>query len=307
MARFTIYNYNFLRIIEPNEQMQIEFPEWERVDVEESFSRRQELLDELLEADYGNALQFVNKKGKDYWHKQITKPQDGVYVMRVANVTNVTITDENLKRKEYADYRNCLVVIDNRKGIQRIAIEKKSKAFSDTKTVANILEATLCKLFRQKLLKVQLTAVYGSHVFWDTVDRYPQGFVKASFIFPHLNIERLTKVMDNYLKKAREEWGSNLELTFRANDGGTLKIDKGNAYQKALVDGASGSGALVKLYPKGEKNRAVYCGKGHYYEIEIDAKLFDGLVSDALVLPEVGCSPMDRIKIVMKDIPDVVE
>ena len=90
---------------------------------------------------------------------QVVKPQDEVYVMRVANVTNVTITDEHLKAKNYADYRNCLVIIDNRPGIQRIAIERKTKAFSDTKTVAGILEASLCKLLRQKLLKVKLQQV----------------------------------------------------------------------------------------------------------------------------------------------------
>ena len=70
----------------------------------------------------------------------------------MANVTNVTITDEQLKSKDYADYRNCLVIVDNRPGIQRVAIERKTKAFSDTKTVAGILETSLCKLLRQKLL-----------------------------------------------------------------------------------------------------------------------------------------------------------
>lgn len=28
MSKFAIYNYNFLRIIEPNEEHQLEFPDW---------------------------------------------------------------------------------------------------------------------------------------------------------------------------------------------------------------------------------------------------------------------------------------
>ena len=152
--KFAIYNYNFLRIIEPNKQLQMEFPDWQVVDVEESFRNRQYLLGDILLSDYNTPYQFENAKKKKYWHVQVVKPQDEVYVMRVANVTNVTITDEHLKAKNYADYRNCLVIIDNRPGIQRIAIERKTKAFSDTKTVAGILEASLCKLLRQKLLKV---------------------------------------------------------------------------------------------------------------------------------------------------------
>jgi len=143
-SKFVIYNYTFSRIIEPNQQMQLEFPDWTEINVEESFKHRQQVLQEILCGDYDKSLQFVNAHGKEYWHKQIVKPQDDVYVMRVANVTNVTIIDENLKDNKYKDYRNCLVVIDNRPGIQRIAIEKKSKAFSDSKTVARILEASFC-------------------------------------------------------------------------------------------------------------------------------------------------------------------
>ena len=31
MSKFAIYNYNFLRIIEPNEAHKLEFPDWEKV------------------------------------------------------------------------------------------------------------------------------------------------------------------------------------------------------------------------------------------------------------------------------------
>lgn len=44
MSKFAIYNYNFLRIIEPNEEHQLEFPDWENVNVKESFENRQQFL-----------------------------------------------------------------------------------------------------------------------------------------------------------------------------------------------------------------------------------------------------------------------
>ena len=47
MSSFVIYNYNFLRIIEPNPEYQLEFPGWVNVDVKESFEKRQQLLEEL--------------------------------------------------------------------------------------------------------------------------------------------------------------------------------------------------------------------------------------------------------------------
>ncbi len=303
--KFAIYNYNFLRIIEPNKQLQLEFPEWQKVDVEESFENRQQMFGDILQSDYHTPYQFESARGKQYWHRQVVKPQDEVYVMRVANVTNVTITDEQLKSKDYADYRNCLVIVDNRPGIQRVAIERKTKAFSDTKTVAGILETSLCKLLRQKLLKVKLTAVYGTNVFWTTLNDYPDGFRKVRFHFPPLNLERLTKVMDKYLKTAREDWDSDLDFSFGANEGGVVKIDPDNERQRALVKGASGGGVWIEMYPKG-KRRPVYCGKNQFVVMNVDSEVFDELVSDQRVIPNVGSSAMDKVKQFMKQVTDVI-
>ena len=305
-ATFAIYNYNFLRIIEPNKQMQMEFPGWKAVEVEESFRNRQQLLGDILQSDYQTPYQFENAQRKAYWHRQVVKPQDEVYVMRVANVTNVTITDEHLKSQDYADYRNCLVLIDNRPGIQRIAIECKTKAFSDTKTVARILEASLCKLLREKLLKVKLTAVYGTNVFWNTLKDYPDGFRKVEFHFPPLNLERLTKVMAKHLNTAREDWDSALDVSFSANEGGTVKIDPKNERQCALVKGASGAGTWIKMYPKGER-RPRYCGKNQYVTATIDKEVFVDMESGQPVIPGVGVAPMDKVKLFMKQIPDIID
>lgn len=250
MSGFAIYNYNFLRIIRPNEEYQLEFPDWVKVNVQESFENRQQLLEELLLTDFEKPFPFENARKKLFWHKQIVKPQDNVYVMRVANVTDVTITDEHLMSKKYADYRNCLVIIDNRPGIQRIAIERKSKAFSHTKTVANILEASICKCLKDKLLKVKLSAVYSTNAFWTTVHDHPEGFCKVRFHFPHLNLDRLTKAMDKYLTTAREDWDSDLDFSFGANEGGTVSIDPDNKRQTALIEGHPGLAFLLKCFLK---------------------------------------------------------
>lgn len=304
-SKFVIYNYNFARIIEPDDQYKIEFPNWKNVDVEESFKNKQTILNDILLSDYKEAYQFENAKKKEYWHRQIVKPMDDVYVMRVANVTNVTITNADLKDKDYMDYRNSLVIIDNRKGIQRIAIEKNSRAFSDTKTVANILQASFNKLLKSKLLFVELTAVYGTNVFWTIVKDYPKGFRKVSFHFPHLNLERLTKAMEKYLTTAREDWDSDLEFSFGANEGGVVKIDKENDRQNALINGASGAGTYIKMYPKDENRKVIYCGRNHFVTKEIDKKVIEELVSDKDYSNDITKSPMYKIMVFMNNIPDV--
>lgn len=305
MSKFAIYNYNFLRIIEPNPEYQIEFPGWKNVNVQESFDNRQQLLEEFLLADFKKPFLFENARKKLFWHKQIVKPQDNVYVMRVANVTDVTITDEHLMSKKYADYRNCLVIIDNRPGIQRIAIERKSKAFSHTKTVANILEASICKYLKEKLLKVKLSAVYSTNAFWTTVHDHPEGFCKVRFHFPHLNLDRLTKAMDKYLTTARKDWDSDLDFSFGANEGGTVAIDPDNKRQTALIEGASGAGVFIEMFPKGNKRKALLCGKDQFVVQEIDSEVFNQLVNGTQPLPGIEKSAMDQVKLFMKNIPNV--
>ena len=304
-TKFAIYNYNFLRIIEPDTQTRIEFPDWERVDAKVSFEQRQLLLDELLTRDFDAPFPFENAKKKRYWHRQIVRPEESVYVMRVANVTDVTITDENLTDRNYKDYRNCLVIIDNRPGIQRIAIERKTKAFSDTKTVANILEASLSKLLRAKLLEVKLTAVYATHVFWETVQDYPLGFKKVRFHFPPLNLVRLKRVIDRYLNLAREDWDSDIDIAFNAREGGSVKIDRDNPRQKALVEGAAEAGVWVEMYPRDGKRKVIYCGKDQFVVQEIDEAVFQDLISDHQgVIAQIGEAPMDKVKRFMKLIPE---
>ena len=70
MSKFAIYNYNFLRIIEPNPEYQIEFPGWVNVNVKESFDNRQQLLEEVLLADFGKPFQFE----KRVCHKSMAHP-----------------------------------------------------------------------------------------------------------------------------------------------------------------------------------------------------------------------------------------
>lgn len=310
MANFVIYNYQFARIIEPNEQHQIQFPGWEAVDVEKSFERRQEILDEVLNHDYRNTIQFVNKRGWEYWHKQIVQPQDEVYVMRVANVRNLSITNEQLKEEIVKDYRNCLVIIDNRKGLQRIAIEKKTMVFQKTKTVASILEATLNVLLRRYRLKIIMEAPYPKQVFWQVVKEHPKGFKKITFHFPHLNLDRLVRVMDGFLTDVRRDWSSDLEFSLRADDGGALDLETNKARKEALVEGASAhgtsnaDGTYIVMYPK-DGGKRIFVGKGHYVEKKLDDRVFEKLVGDEMLLKDMGTTPYDKVKVFMKNLPNV--
>lgn len=284
----------------------MEFDGFPAVDVEESFKNKQEILGEILNDDFKHPKDFTNSKKKSYWHKQIIKPRDDIYVLCVANVAHVKITDENFKDTMYDDYRICHVVIDNHKGVQRILIEQKSKAFKETKTAANILETSLNNYLRPYRLKLVLSAAYNKCVFKQIVERYEKGFSKVNFHFPPLNLERLTKVMDKVLSQVREDWDSSLDFTLAGNNG-KVKIDFDNKRQMALVQGASGAGVWIKMYPIELGNKYIYCGKNEFVTIIIAKELLDDLVSDKMELPGIGEPPFDKLKIILRNIPDTFD
>lgn len=51
----------------------------------------------------------------------------------------------------------------------------------------------------------------------------------------------------------------------------------------------------------------MYCGKNQFAVLGIDSEVFDELVSDQRVIPGVGQSAMDKVKLFMKQVPDVFE
>lgn len=58
------------------------------------------------------------------------------------------------------------------------------------------------------------------------------------------------------------------------------------------------------MKPKGE-NRPVCCGKNEFVVYEIDRRLLDRLTAADPALPGLEASPMDDVKRIMKEIPDV--
>ena len=125
---------------------------------EEAFPKRQEIFGAMLEKDYAkvtsnDVIHFKNAQGlKEYIHRHLMKPTDDIVIMRVANTKPRTFTDSDWKVKRIEDFQNCIVIIDNRPGIQRILIENKKTAFRDVKQVERIMEHTYYSMSKNKNL-----------------------------------------------------------------------------------------------------------------------------------------------------------
>ena len=291
MASFAVFNYQFAKYIRHDGESYL-FPEHRYgMTAEESFPQRQEIFNTIIDEDFRKErkIVFTSKYSgdKEYIHRYVIPPTDGITIIRVANKRVTTIVTEDLKEVQADDYPNCIVIIDNRPGVQRILIENKKSAFQDVKQVAGILQWTLNGILPRYGLLIELMHLQDPTAFWNLVnDRqsYPDGFYKITFHLPHLNLERLKKVFDKVLVMSREVFDSDLEWSYKANQGGKLALDEKNEYQKALIDWLMGEvgSENIKLYPNADKRKAIIVGKDSFLAVGISDKVIKRLAEDAV-------------------------
>lgn len=308
MAKFAIYNYQFEPMLEKFEQMQLEFPEWGKVDPKISFENRQKIFGQLFDDDYnqtdGRVLKF-KLRNKVYKHNHLMKPMDGIIVMRVANQRTTKITKADFTTDVFEDYPNCLVVFDNRPGIQRLLIEQKSSAFAETKTVAKIMKETFNNLLKHFKLSISLDPIFSAKEFDKMVLQYEHiGFRQIKFVLPHKNLERVVEGMEQTLSDIRANWETTMELVFKAPKGGRVPIDTSNERQMHLVRLASGiGGETIRMTPNGQYQKQLNCGEDSFVTESIDNDIFNEL---SMTNPRTSLfeedSPLNRLKIAMKAI-----
>ncbi len=291
MASFAVFNFQFAKIIKQEREGSL-FPALgNEMTAEEAFSQRQEILNKIIDEDYYsvNKIRFMSKRSgdKEYIHRYVIPPSDDISVMRIANKRVTTIVRADLEEVYEDDYPNCIVIIDNRPGIQRILIENKKSAFQDVKQVAGILKWTLDDVLAKYGLLIELMHLQDPTRFWNLVnDRrsYPDGFYKITFHLPHLNLERLKKVFDKVLVMSREVFDSDLEWSYKANQGGKLTLDEKNEYQKALIDWMMGEvgSENIKLYSNADKKKAIIVGKDSFFAVGISDKVIKRLAEETV-------------------------
>ena len=311
MASFAIYNYQFGKIIKRTREGRLFGKDALEMDAEEAFPQRQQIFGTLLEDDYQPEqeickIKFINGRSeKEFIHRHLMPPTDDIFVMRVANVRKASYVNKDFNEDHIEDYQNCVVIIDNRPGIQRILIENKKRAFQDVKQVANIIAYTFNLLLQRFSLKLELMHLQNSKKFWQYVEdrrSYPTGFYRVSFHLPHLNLERLRKVYDSILNQSRESFNSDLDWSFKANDGGQIHFDQNDERQRTLIsymmeDVGSNN---IRLYPNQNKRGAIVVGKDSFAAIGISESTIKRLQEDVRTGDLFGSAALNEIKIKTK-------
>lgn len=215
MATYIFYNYQFTRIVRSNN-------DWtagecgEPIDPEESFRCRQDIFEKLFREDYErqSPFNFINeRKTKTFPHRYLFRPADGMVVMRIGNGRPYKAENEQLHQVLRMDFPSCVVVVDNRPGVQCILIQKRHKAFADVKQLEAILTTTLNGLLRPYKLGFRLDRLHTRDAFWGVVNdkrRYPDGFRWMKCYLPPINLDRLSAVLSRHLADPRKRLGSDM-------------------------------------------------------------------------------------------------
>lgn len=284
MKIFALYNYMFEKITNDDifndeEQKQV---------IEQNFTRRQECLDDVLVDDHNKerCIHFTNTRGTEYLHHFLLNPvkEEGIYVLRILKNCRGIRHDENFKSIPFDDYRSCIIIIDNRPGIQLIAIENATSAFHSLETVERIIERTLSRVMAQRFsLRMSIKNIYDAARFWNIAQdkkSYPRGFRKVEFTWPKPNLERLAKRFE-FIQGIRKDTESAVTLVTDAGAGKSVKLNPDDQWTRDVVEVASNIGgeASIRLTPNGSR-RKINVGKNCYKFITFEEATFTKMSPD---------------------------
>lgn len=279
MAKFQIYTYMFRPIME--NQMELPFEEFQQINVQDSLDRKQELMGKIL--DDTEKLKF-DFNGTEYEYKTYIR-QGGIYVFRIANNGHKPVKVENdFKVVKQENHPSCLVIIDNRKDRQVIAIENKGKksAFGKDPSLAVIIQTALRKALQVYRLALDVTPKYHTSEFWQVVDTSMRlkGIDYVDFPFAYPNLPEISDMVGEYMTGVARRTNSEPTLHLQGQNKESVKLDQTDLWLLSAIKACAASGRPILIKPKGSELRKIGVDSPVYEEIsdvalsELDQKDF---------------------------------
>lgn len=241
MARYIVYTYQFSPIVTKQRNLFENNPQ----SLAEIMSQKQEIFGNIFNGE----LHFVGKN-TEYSHRVLYN-QDNIIVFRLANRKYQSLEEDfSIIKHQYSP--SCLVIIDNRKNVQHIAIEEDLKAFQDTETVKNILIHTFSQYLRANRLRIEIQREFQDSEFWNLIRQYPNGMSMVRFTFSYPNLPRVSSSIDNMISEASRVTNSQqtvFELNAAPNN--QLTLEKRNRKLSGLAKASADSGNIITLKAKG--------------------------------------------------------
>lgn len=257
MAKFQIYQYMFRPVME--NQMGLPLEEFQAVNVQESLDKKQELLGSVLNdfaCEKDEQKKYYQFDGEFFRYRSFINQGD-IYVMRIAN-NKKTKLEADFNVSELDNHPSCLVIIDNRKDRQIIAIER-NVAFSKASMVADILQNT----FRLKLLSNRLTldiaGKFHTAEFWQVRNASMElkGIEYVDFPFAYPNLPAISDLVGEYFTDLAKRTNSEPTLHLQGQNHESVNLDPEDIWVLKAIKACAASGKPILMKPKGSQVRKI--------------------------------------------------
>ena len=257
MAKFQIYQYMFRPVME--NQMGLPLEEFQAVNVQESLDKKQELLGSVLNdfaCEKDEQKKYYQFDGEFFRYRSFINQGD-IYVMRIAN-NKKTKLEADFNVSELDNHPSCLVIIDNRKDRQIVAIERNA-AFSKNSMVADILQNT----FRLKLLSRRLTldiaGKFHTAEFWQVRNASMElkGIEYVDFPFAYPNLPAISDLVGEYFTDLAKRTNSEPTLHLQGQNHESVNLDPEDIWVLKAIKACAASGKPILMKPKGSQVRKI--------------------------------------------------
>lgn len=257
MAKFQIFQYLFRPVMENQAGLPEEV--FQAVNVQDSFTRKQELLGNLLDdlaCEQNEQEKFYQFNREKFKYRSFVNQGD-IYVIRIANNKKAKL-EADFNVSEFDNHPSCLVIIDNRKDRQIIAIER-NVAFSKPSMVADILQNT----FRLKLLSNRLTLDIASKFhtaeFWQVRNASMElkGIDYVDFPFGYPNLPAISDLVDEYFTDLAKRTNSEPTLHLQGQNHESVNLDPNDIWLLNAIKACAASGKPILIKPKGSQVRKI--------------------------------------------------
>lgn len=258
MIRLVSYTYQFL----PCRVKELSLFDDSSALEKDPMENKQLIFRKIMESD----VVFLSKK-KQYASKLIYRDDD-FYVFKLASQHKITLENDFQKQK-HIDSPSSLVIIDNRKDVQHIAIEENSNAFDSTDMIAGILASTFNRYLSKSNLRISVRKEFRSSEFWNYVDKYRGSIKMVRFQFSYPNLPRVSEAIDTaILNSSKGLRSERTVLEYNSDKEQGLSIESSNETVGKLVKASSDSGNTITLKIRGIRKYVKTGETSKYAEVE---------------------------------------
>lgn len=269
-----VYTYEFIPLEKPEGNL---FQSKEEIEkhIEDLKLHKQEILQKYIDRIVKGEL--VPRMGDKEYRCKTLFHEGGVTIFKMENIKDESY-DWNFGVERHRIGPNCHVIIDNRKDMQHIAIERKIKAFSSTNVVKNILCETLKPLLRSEGLLLEINPQFHPKEFWDFIEANRQyGIKEIRFYFPYPNLPAISDKYGEAMKRIGLDYHCMPGLILYAPDDLDMKLEHGDQVLNFWLEASSESGIPVAVQSKRMGSRMQLIGKNKCVTWPLDKKVLDML------------------------------